>query len=205
MRIVFLRHGPTDWNAQGRIQGHTDIPLSDAGLLKMRGLRPPFATARAYVSPLLRARQTAEAMALQDPILDARLMEQHWGDWEGLSRAQILERDGKDAFVRAGLGAGFRPPGGESTQELNDRLASFLKDASRQDSDALAIAHLGVLRAAYTLATGWDMSTPMPAELDVSKILVLALGRDGVPRIERLNLEFSERGDIAARSSSPRS
>jgi hypothetical protein len=49
------------------------------------------------------------------------------------------------------------------------------------------------------------MATPMPAELDVSKILVLALDNDGAPKIEQLNVEFSERGDIAARSSSPRS
>ena len=54
----------------------------------------------------------------------------------------------------------------------------------------MAVAHLGVLRAAYTLATGWDMATPMPAELDVSKILVLALSRNSKPKIERLNLDF---------------
>ena len=41
MKLAFLRHGPTLWNAQGRIQGHTDIPLSDEGLEKMRGLLPP--------------------------------------------------------------------------------------------------------------------------------------------------------------------
>jgi hypothetical protein len=52
------------------------------------------------------------------------------------------------------------------------------------------VAHLGVLRAAYTLATGWDMATPMPAELDVSKILVLALERGSAPKIEKLNLDF---------------
>jgi probable phosphoglycerate mutase len=54
----------------------------------------------------------------------------------------------------------------------------------------VAVAHLGVLRAAYTLATGWDMATPMPAELDVSKILVLSLDKDGVPKLEQLNLDY---------------
>jgi broad specificity phosphatase PhoE len=203
--ITFLRHGPTEWNAQGRVQGHTDIPLSDEGLAKMRRLRPPFAASRIFSSPLQRARQTAEALGLENPVLDARLMEQNWGRWEGLTRAEILARDGDDAFIRAGMAASFHPPGGESITALHDRVAEFLRDAARQEGDAIVVAHLGVLRAAYTLATGWDMATPMPAELDVSKILVLALGRDGVPRIERLNLEFSERGDIAARSSSPRS
>lgn len=191
MRIALLRHGPTEWNAAGRIQGHTDIPLSDAGLTKMSGLRLPFNHPRLYASPLLRARQTVEALGLADPVLDARLMEQNWGAWEGLTRDEIFARDGEDAFVKAGSqqGEAFRPGGGESTGELHARVAAFLTDVAGGDGDAVAIAHLGVLRAAYTLATGWDMATPMPADLDVSKILVLSL--NGGPRIETLNLDFS--------------
>jgi probable phosphoglycerate mutase len=207
LKIALLRHGPTEWNAAGRIQGQTDIPLSDAGLARMAALRLPLTVARVYASPMLRTRQTAEALGLVAPIHDARLMEQNWGVWEGLTREEILARDGADAFVKAGSNQGeaFRPGGGESTGELHARVASFLKDVAQDEGDAVAVAHLGVLRAAYTLATGWNMATPMPAELDVSKILVLSLGKEGAPRIDRLNLEFSERGDIAARSSSPRS
>jgi broad specificity phosphatase PhoE len=55
----------------------------------------------------------------------------------------------------------------------------------------VAVTHLGVLRAAYTLATGWDMATPMPAELDISKILLLSLNANGTPEVEKLNLEFA--------------
>ena len=207
MKLALLRHGPTEWNATGRIQGQTDIPLSDTGFAKMAALRLPLEVTRVYASPMLRTRQTAQALGLPEPIYDARLMEQNWGSWEGLSRDEILARDGADAFIKAGANQGeaFRPGGGESTGELHARVASFLKDVAKGEGDAVAVAHLGVLRAAYTLATGWDMATPMPAELDVSKILVLALAKDGVPKIDRLNMEFSERGDIAARSSSPRS
>jgi broad specificity phosphatase PhoE len=195
MKIAFLRHGPTEWNALGKVQGHTDIPLSEAGLAQMAALRLPFEVLRIYASPLLRARQTAQALGLENPILDARLMEQNWGVWEGLTRTEILSRHGADAFVNAGSeqGEAFRPGGGESTGELHARVAAFLKDAVREDSDAVAVAHLGVLRAAYTLATGWDMAAPMPAGLDVSKILLLSLEADGVPKIERLNLEFTTR------------
>jgi probable phosphoglycerate mutase len=192
VKLALLRHGPTDWNAAGRIQGHTDIPLSDAGLAKMAALRLPLAVTRIYTSPMLRARQTAEALGLPAPIFDARLMEQNWGLWEGLTRDEILARDGEDAFVKAGSNQGeaFRPGGGESTGELHARVASFLMDVAQGEGDAVAVAHLGVLRAAYTLATGWDLSTPMPLDLDVSKILVLALNRDGAPKIEQLNMEF---------------
>ena len=195
MRLALLRHGPTEWNAAGRIQGHTDIPLSEAGLTKMSGLRLPFVHPRHYASPLLRARQTVEALGLSEPVLDARLMEQNWGAWEGLTRDEIFSRHGDDAFVKAGSeqGEAFRPGDGESTGELHVRVAAFLKDTALGDGDAVAIAHLGVLRAAYTLATGWDMATPMPADLDVSKILVLSLNKDGCTAIESLNLDFTAR------------
>ncbi len=155
----------------------------------------PFSFPRVFASPLLRARQTAQALGLADPVLDARLMEQNWGAWEGLSRAEILARDGADAFIRAGSerGEAFRPGGGESTGELHARVADFLKDTARGAGDAVVVAHLGVLRAAYTLATGWDMATPMPAELDVSKILLLSLDGAGRPGIAALNLDFNAR------------
>lgn len=195
MRLALLRHGPTGWNALGRIQGHTDIPLSDEGLAKMRGLLPPssFAEARAFASPLRRARQTADALGLKSPTLDRRLMEQNWGRWEGLNRAEILAQDGEDAFLRAGKGLQFRPPGGESTRELHERVAAFLKDAAGDEGDAIAVAHLGVLRAAYTLASGWDMSQPMPPDLDISKALILTLTPEGLPAILELNVELPAR------------
>jgi len=195
LKLALLRHGPTDWNALGRIQGHVDIALSEEGLARMRELRPPpsFAQARAYASPMQRARQTAQALGLENPALDARLMEQNWGRWEGLSRAEILARDGEDAFAQAGLKLRFRPPGGESTEELHDRVAAFLKDVARQERDAIAVTHLGVLRAAYTLASGWDMCLPMPLDLDISKVLILSLTREGVPTIAELNVDLPVR------------
>ena len=201
MKIALLRHGPTEWNAAGRIQGHTDIPLSEAGLALMDARRLPFSFPRVFASPMLRARQTAEALGLADPVLDVRLMEQNWGAWEGLTRAQIFARDGQDAFVKAGSerGEAFRPGGGESTGELHARVAAFLKDVAHQTGDAVAVAHLGVLRAAYTLATGWNMATPMPADLDVSKIFLLSLDAGGKPEIEALNVEFVAKAGPAAR------
>jgi len=197
MKIAFLRHGPTVWNAQGRIQGSADIPLSDAGLALMAARRLPFAAARAFASPYMRARQTAQALGLTGVIPDPRLVEQNWGCWEGLTRDEIAARDGADCYIRAGAHRGglFRPPGGESTQEVLDRVASFLRDTAQGDGDAVAVAHLGVLRAAYTLATGWDMGTPMPRDLDVSKILLLRLAPDGTAAIATLNMDFIARSD----------
>jgi probable phosphoglycerate mutase len=198
MQICFLRHGPTEWNAQGRIQGHTDIPLSDAGQAKMRGLTAPDPfgppnRARVFASPSTRARQTAAALGWPNPTLDPRLMEQHWGNWEGLTRDEILARDGSDCFTRAGLAGDFTPAGGESTQALLARLAAFLKDTAKGEGDAVAVAHFGILRSAYVLATGWDMATPVPEGFDVNKALILNLIPDGTVSLAAMNVELKPR------------
>ncbi len=195
MKLALLRHGPTDWNAEGRVQGTVDIPLSEEGRARMSALLPPegFETARAYCSPKLRARQTATCLGLKAPKLDPRLAEQNWGDWEGLTRAEMLARDGEDAFVRAGSRLAFRPPGGESTGELHARVKSFFEDVARLGEDAIAVTHMGVLRAAYVLATGWEMSAPMPPELDLKAALILTLAPDGTPAVAELNAPLRER------------
>ncbi|HMC48650.1 MAG TPA: histidine phosphatase family protein, partial [Caballeronia sp.] len=174
----------------GRIQGRIDMALSEAGRTKMAGLLPPegFGAARAFVSPLGRARETARLLALADPIVDERLSEHHWGEWEGVTREEILARDGADAFLRAGSGIDFRPKGGESTRELLTRVSDFLHDVANGRSDAIAVAHRGILRSAYTLATGWDMTSPMPAKLDLSLALILSLDTDGTVRIAEMNV-----------------
>jgi len=195
LRIALIRHGPTEWNAQKRVQGTIDKPLSEAGRAKMAGLLPPegFADARPFVSPQLRARQTAELIGLKNPIIDARLAEQNWGRWEGLTREEMLARDGTDAFARAGLGLLFRPPGGESSGELEARVQSFFADVAKTKSDAVAVTHMGVLRTGYALATGWDRIAPMPDELDLGTALVLSLDVQGRATIAELNAPLTPR------------
>lgn len=195
MRIAFVRHGPTEWNAQGRIQGSIDMPLSAAGRAQMAKLMAPagFETARAFTSPLGRARETAALLGYPDAVPDARLSEHHWGDWEGLTREEILARDGADAFTRAGSAVDFTPKGGESTRDLLARVAGFLRDVAQDARPAIAIAHRGVLRSAYTLAAGWDMATPMPAKLDLAMALVLDVDANGTARIAELNVPLQAR------------
>ena len=197
MRIAIIRHGPTLWNAQGRVQGSIDTALSEAGRAKMAALLPPegFENARPYCSPKLRARQTAELLGLQNPIFDERLVEQAWGEWEGMTRAEMTERYGADCFELAGSkrGAEFRPPGGESTGELYGRLQSFFADIAKGEDDAIAVCHMGILRAGYVLATGWQLDMAMPPELNLGAALVLRLDGAGVPTLDTLNLPLRVR------------
>lgn len=193
MRIAFLRHGPTDWNEEGRIQGRIDMPLSEAGRVKMAALLPPAGFAIAYTSPLGRARETAKLLGYANAIVDERLAEHNWGDWEGMTREEILARDGGDAFAKAGSGIDFTPKNGESTRDLLARVAAFLRERAGDPRDAVAIAHRGVLRSAYTLATGWNMATPMPAKLDLGCALILDVDATGQPRIAELNVPLGPR------------
>lgn len=195
LRIALLRHGPTEWNDEGRIQGQIDMPLSEAGRRKMAALRPPqgFETVRAYISPLVRARETAELLGLRDATVDARLSEHFWGAWEGMTREEILARDGADAFERAGRGIDFTPKDGESTRDLLARVRAFLSDLGRERTDAVAVAHRGIMRSAYTLATGWNMASPMPDKLDLTCALILTLHEGGAIELFELNAPLRPR------------
>lgn len=188
MNIALIRHGRTAWNAQKRVQGSIETDLSDEGRALLEGMRPPdgFLGARPFCSPQRRARQTAEILGLTDPVIDAALREQHWGAWEGMTREEMMARDGADCFERAGRGADFRPPGGESTGELLTRVRGFLIATAGIDDDAVCITHMGVIRAAYALATGWDMAAPMPDALDLACALILTVRAETIA-VARLN------------------
>ena len=95
--------------------------------------------------------------------------------------------------MRAGSGIAFQPRGGESTRNLLARVAAFLRDVAKEDTDAIAVAHRGILRSAYTLATDWDMTSPMPAKLDLGAALVLELGAEGRAKIAELNVPLRPR------------
>ncbi len=180
----------------GVIQGHTDIALSESGYALMAARALPFAFPRVYTSPMLRTRQTAQALGLADPVLDARLKEQNWGAWEGLTRAQILARDGEDAFVKAAL-SGAKPSGRAAenpTGELHARVAAFLKDAAHQEGRRRGCGASGrTARGLHARHPAGAWRRPCPADLDVSKILLLSLDAAGKPEIEALNLEFIAR------------
>ncbi|HTA66594.1 MAG TPA: histidine phosphatase family protein [Xanthomonadaceae bacterium] len=102
MRVLLARHGETPWNAEGRYQGQTDIPLSSVGEEQARKLGVRLADvpiARGVASPLLRARHTAQLAlgASRESMLetDAGLLEIHHGTWEGKLAAEIGDFDGE--------------------------------------------------------------------------------------------------------------
>src|SRR6266516_4611482 len=88
--LLLVRHGETDWNAAGRLQGHTDRPLNDFGRAQAKKLAEQLANdgiTAIYASDLARARETAEIVAER---IDADLREKNWGTWEGLTSGERL-------------------------------------------------------------------------------------------------------------------
>jgi len=152
MIIGLIRHGLTDWNALGRIQGQSDIPLNDEGRMqaKMLGDRLLQETYRwdyCITSNLSRAVETGTIIAgiLGIPLLepDSRIRERAYGQVEGLTAGERESKWGKD-WSRLDLGQ-------ESDQELQCRALAFLEDLSAKypDRNVLIVSHGGFLAQLY--------------------------------------------------------
>ena len=192
-RLFILRHGPTAWNTEKRIQGHTDIPLLVASAAEIQRWRLPqeFRTARWHASPLKRARQTAQFMGAGNPKIAQALIEMDWGQWEGKTLAELRDELGEAMFQNEARGLDFRPDGGESPREVQERLKPWLVELAASDQDAhVAVAHKGVIRAFYALATGWDMTGKPPAKLHEPCGHLFSIDDDGTPHLEELNVSL---------------
>jgi broad specificity phosphatase PhoE len=151
-QILLTRHGETAWNATGRLQGHTDIPLNDAGRAQARTLAESLANARLaaiYTSDLARARETgaivAAALALPTPEVDPELRERRFGIFEGLTRDECATNH-PDAW-RAWVAQTGAPPGGEPRELAIARMARVLTRLATAEGDPiLVISHGGVMR-----------------------------------------------------------
>ncbi len=188
MLVLFVRHGLTAWNEAGRIQGQTDIPLSEAGRRQVDGWRLPavFASARCFTSPLGRAHETAARLGLKGCATDPRLCEMAWGAHEGETLDALRRRHGSTMADEEARGLDFRAPGGESPREVAARLASFLGDAADGAGDIVVVAHKGILRAAIVLAFGWDMLGKSPVAIRDDRAMQYDLSPDGRLTFDRI-------------------
>ena len=166
--LVFIRHGQTSWNAEGRMQGQKDIPLNKIGegqatgngdrlarFLQQEGIDP--ATLDFVASPLGRTRSTMErvrtAMFL-NPIeyrTEDQIKEISFGDWEGFTLEELADREQDRLLQRRVSKWSFLPPNGESYQMLAGRIGSWLKTVDRP---AVVVSHGGVFRVLRGLLEG---------------------------------------------------
>jgi probable phosphoglycerate mutase len=192
MRIAFIRHGLTHWNLQQRIQGRTDTPLSDAGRRQVGAWQLPVRLQpwAWYVSPLQRARQTAELLGGRRASIEPRLTEMHWGEWEGEFSAELRARLGDTVLANEARGLDFRPPGGESPRDVQGRVLQWCTELTGNDRDVIAITHKGVIRVVYAAASGWDMHAPPAQTLQWQCAHIFRVNRDGRVSIDALNVNL---------------
>ncbi|WP_219414726.1 histidine phosphatase family protein [Pseudonocardia nigra] len=191
-RLVLLRHGQTDYNAAGRMQGHLDSMLTESGRAQAAAVAPEIARLapdRLVSSDLRRAADTADVLgaACGQPVkVDARLRETHLGEWQGCSVAEIEELwPGAIAIWRSD--PAWAPPGGESRIEVVRRSRPVVEELEEEfadgiDATAVLVAHGGLIAGLVSGLLALPTSTwPAIGGLGNCRWAVLAR-RDDHPR-----------------------
>ncbi len=173
IRLCLVRHGETAWNAEGRVQGQLDVPLSQVGLAQARAVAGALAKesfSAIYSSDLVRVRQTAQPIAdllKMEVSLERNLRERHYGVFQGMTYADAKEKipEGYARFKAKDPDYDFES--GESLTAFNGRCLGFFASLikSRPGEDILVFTHGGVLEMLYRHATGRSISTPRDFEI----------------------------------------
>lgn len=180
--LYFVRHGETDWNMQGRLQGSRDIPLNDHGRVqageiaqRLRDAAITPETLPFHVSPLVRTRETADilrhrlGMPVHGYTLEPRLAELSFGKWEGMTWKEVRAHD-PSAPKRIKRGWHYTPPEGESYAMLAERLCPWLDTLT---GDNVVVSHGGVARALIAMVCGVPSEDATQEDIWQGRLLVL--------------------------------
>ena len=158
--VYLARHGQTAYNLEGRFQGQLPVPLDDTGRVQAIELAERVVAhgfSALWCSPLLRARETTDIVALRTgltPREDRRLMETDAGEWTDRSFADV-QAEAPELFAAFVAGdPAFAFPGGESFAQQEVRVGAALDDVERGELPALVICHGMVIRAAMSVRSG---------------------------------------------------
>jgi broad specificity phosphatase PhoE len=181
--ILLARHGETDWNREGRFQGHADPPLNRTGRAQAVDLSAALMAEQlsaVYSSPLRRALETAEVLAAShglEPVPVDDLREVDVGSWSGLTRAEVEERFPAQFARWLDYGQGWED--GETYEEMTGRVVGAVLEiaAAHPDGQVLVVAHGGPIRALHAVALGLEISEhrrlkPVAANARLSRLTV---------------------------------
>ena len=159
-RLILIRHGETDWNAEGRWQGHADVPLNSRGHAQAEETARSLAGEKIdaiYVSDLRRTEQTAEPLARAQGLevrVDRRLREIDQGEWQGLLISEIQSRYADEFRRRRENPLEVAPPGGETALQVRERVLAAVQDilSAHPGQTVAIVSHgfaLAVIRAYF--------------------------------------------------------
>jgi len=191
VQLLVIRHGKTDWNLQKKIQGRTDIPLSELGRAEPVKMRLPdeFKQFSWTSSPLKRNRQTAELLGATELKIEPALIEMNWGEWEGETLPDLRAKYGTEFKYNEARGIYMTPPGGESPADVVARLTPWLQSLK---VDTIAVTHKGVIRALKSLAYNWDMTDKAPVKFDWATGHLFDVCPDGGLSPLRINISMED-------------
>ena len=183
--IIIVRHGRTEFNATGRLQGRTDNPLDEVGLAQAEAvaayLKPELLSDTLFVcSPLLRARQTATAIVNRVGSsfdIDERWIELDYGSYEGLRQAEVPA----NVWREWRSDSDFAAPQGESLNQVQERVAQACDDlAQRLDGrTAVVVSHVSPIKSAVAWALGVDVSVGWKTQLVTASITRISVSASG--------------------------
>jgi broad specificity phosphatase PhoE len=186
MRLYYIRHGLTDWNSAGRLQGHRDVPINPEGraqaacsaaiLCSLLARDGRAAVDLDYVSsPLVRARETMEIIRTKLDLprsgytIEPRLIEIGFGEWEGLTYAEVQQRDPDIVARREADKWQFQPPGGENYQQVAARVGTWHATLTR---DTVVCAHGGTGRALVAVLGAAPPDQAVHREIDQGVVYI---------------------------------
>lgn len=206
--LCFLRHCETEWSRRRLYHGQSDPPLSSQGIehaARLAQLLVPRRSGLAAIfsSPLTRARMTASQISLRTHAsvqVDPLLSEVNYGEWEGLTQADIKVR-------WPGLYRQWKKnpatmvfPGGESLQSFKDRVLAFLHSTRTIMGPALAVTHSGVMRVILLEAMGLSLSEFRSAKFNHGDVLEVCTAAGRLNIVDRSALmSCADSGDVGAR------
>lgn len=187
-----MRHGETEANAERRLLGRLESPLTARGrtqAVAIGGMLRP--VGRLVSSPLGRAVDTASALGLDVAVeVDERWVEVDYGEYDG----EPLGALPAEVWQRWRADPGFRPPGGETLEEMGGRVraacAELFADeghGARQDTDVVVVSHVSPIKAAVAWALGSDDALAWRLYLATASITVIGWGPGG-PVLHRYNI-----------------
>ena len=186
-RLCLVRHGETAWNAEGRVQGQLDIPLSDTGLAQAKAIAGALRGESfdvIYSSDLVRVRQTAQPSAdllRKDVLLDERLRERHYGVFQSVTYVEAKERFPEQYARFRAKDLDFDFGTGESLLSFNERCLAVVEDLLKKHAgrNLLVFTHGGVLEMVRRHATGQGLATPRNFEIPNAALNRMVVGPEG--------------------------
>ncbi len=207
LRLLLVRHGETAANRQMRYLGTLDQPLAAAGAAQADRLAEalaPLPLAAVYASPLARTAATGERIAAACGLplrLEPRLREQAFGEWEGLTRGEVLERSERDRGLLLSWEAepAVSPPGGEPLAAVQERVLALVEELAAEPAEpsdrpghsdhpdqrrwVALVSHVGPIKALLCAALGVPLAAARRLFLDPGTLSVVDWGERPLIRL----------------------